>query len=282
MIIFVSDAFEEHYRGGAELTTEAIIEGSLFPVNKVLSSQVTLKLMEDNKSCLWLFGNFSGLDSRCLLYAAKNLDYCVIEYDYKFCKYRSIKKHEKFEGSCECHKHSAGKLVAAFMAKSRMNFWMSKKQFELYTNFFPFIKNNTILNSVFADDTLSFLKKLSTNNKNDKWIILDSPSWIKGKEESVAYAKDNNLQYDLVWGLEHKELLQKLARSKGLIFLPLAHDTCPRLVMEAKALKCELVLNEYVQHKDEKWFSDVSTMMSHLNTRTTYFWEKIEEIAYRL
>tara|TARA_R110002074_G_scaffold131129_2_gene273333 strand:+ start:155 stop:1765 length:1611 start_codon:yes stop_codon:yes gene_type:complete len=279
MIIFVSDAFEEQYKGGAELTTEAIIKGSLFPVNKVLSSQVTLKLMEDNKSCLWLFGNFSGLDPRCLLYAAKNLDYCVIEYDYKFCKYRSIKKHEKFEGNCECHKQGNGKLVAAFMAKSRMNFWMSKNQCDLYTSFFPFIKNNIILNSVFSDDTLSLLRKLDTKDKDDKWIILNSPSWIKGKEESIAYAKNNNLQYELVWDLEHKELLTKLAKSKGLIFLPLAHDTCPRLVMEAMALKCELVLNEHVQHKDEEWFSNSVTMLEHLSTRVTYFWKKIEEVA---
>ena len=279
MIIFVSDAFSDQYNGGAELTTDAIISASLFPVNKLRSHEVNLNFMKDHRDCLWIFGNFTGVRPECLLYAAKNLDYFVVEYDYKFCKFRSIKKHEKFEDECSCHNESHGKLAAAFMAKSRMNFWMSKNQCELYTSFFPFIKNNVILNSIFSDDTLSYLKKVNTKNKNDKWVILDSPSWIKGKEEAVSYALKHNLDYELVWGLKHRDLLDKLAKSKGLIFLPLAHDTCPRLVMEAKALNCELILNEYVQHKDEEWFFTSDSMMTHLKTRADFFWRKIEEIA---
>ena len=279
MIIFVSDAFSDQYNGGAELTTDAIIDASYFPVNRVRSHQVNKEVMEKHKHALWMFGNFSNLQPDCLLYAAKNLDYIVLEYDYKFCKYRSIKKHEKFEGHCNCSEQSSGKLVAAFMAKSRMNFWMSKKQCDLYTSYFPFIKNNIVLNSIFSDDTMAYLNSLDTSKKNDKWIILDSPSWIKGRDDSIKYAKENNLEYELVWGLDHKELLHKLAESKGLISLPLAHDTCPRLTMEAMALKCELVLNEYVQHKDEDWFSDSDTMMAYLSTRAAYFWKKIEEIA---
>ena len=79
MIIFVSDAYSEHYSGGAELTTDAIISQSLFPVNKILSKQVTLDLMERHKDDFWIFGNFSGIDLNCILYAAKNLRYSVIE-----------------------------------------------------------------------------------------------------------------------------------------------------------------------------------------------------------
>ena len=279
MIIIVADAFSDQYAGGAELTTDAIIDASYFPVNKVRSHQITKELMITHKDALWMFGNFSAVRPDCLLYAAKNLDYIVLEYDYKFCKYRSIKKHEQFEGKCDCDKQSSGKLAAAFMARSRMNFWMSKKQCELYTSYFPFIKNNTVLNSILSDDTLVYLKSLDTDNKNNKWIILDSPSWIKGREDAIAYAKENNLEYELVWGLKHKELLHKLAESKGLISLPLAHDTCPRLTMEAMALKCELILNDHVQHKDEEWFSDSDTMMTYLSTRAAYFWKKVEEVA---
>ena len=145
MIIFVADAFSDNYAGGAELTSDAIIEASLLPVNKVLSTKVNLQFMEKYQNCFWIFGNYSSVDQKCLLYAAKNLDYCIIEYDYKFCKYRSIKKHEHAEGKCDCHTKQNGKLVAAFMAKSKMNFWMSEQQKNIYQNYFPFIKNNTVL-----------------------------------------------------------------------------------------------------------------------------------------
>ena len=61
MIIFVSDAFSDQYKGGAELTTDAIISSSLFPVNKVLSQQLNVQSMQNYKNCLWVFANFSAV-----------------------------------------------------------------------------------------------------------------------------------------------------------------------------------------------------------------------------
>jgi len=279
MILFVSDAFVEQYTGGAELTTEAIINASLFPVNKLTSAEINLNMMEEYKSAYWIFGNFSNLDRDCLLYAIKNLNYSVIEYDYKFCAYRSIGKHKHFQNECNCHNESIGKLVATFLAKSKMNFWMSKKQLEIYQNIFPFLKNNTVLSSVFSNKTLGYLKKLKTSKKNNRWIILNSPSWIKGREAAIQYAKENKLEYELVWGLKYEDMLAKLASSKGLIFFPSASDTCPRIVIEAKILGCELLLNDNVQHKDEEWFQNKKSTMAYLESRANYFWRTLEQVA---
>tara|TARA_R100000008_G_C3581431_1_gene168808 strand:+ start:418 stop:2028 length:1611 start_codon:yes stop_codon:yes gene_type:complete len=281
MIIFVSDAFSQHYTGGAELTTDAIIDASLYPVNKVLSRQVTLDVMEKNKDCFWIFGNFTQVPVSCLLYAAKNLSYSVIEYDYKFCVFRSVKKHELNNNECNCSTSPHGKMVAAFLARSKMNFWMSREQKDFYISYFPFLKNNFVLNSVFSQETLRSLKSLDTSKKNNKWLILDSPSWIKGKEKAVKYAEENSLEYELVWGIKHEDMLQKLALSKGLILLPEARDTCPRLAMEAKALDCELILNENVQHKNEDWFQTKELMFSHLEKNANIFWKKIEEVSQK-
>ena len=104
---------------------------------------------------------------------------------------------------------------------------------------------------------------------------MNSPSWIKNVDECVEYAKSNSLEYDLVWGLPYSELLEKLSLSKGLVFLPSGKDTCPRLVIEAKLLGCELVLNDNVQHKDESWFENTSKILNHLKTRPSFFWSEI-------
>ena len=281
MILFVCDAFIEQYQGGGELTTEAIIEASYYPPNKILSQQVTVELMEKHKDSYWIFGNFSNLDKKCILYALQNLDYSIIEYDYKFCKYRSPKKHIEIEGSCSCKDSMHGKMIAAFLAKSKINFWMSKAQLERYKKMYPFLSDdkNIVLSSVFNDSTLKYLSTAATDKKNNKWIILDSPSWIKGKHEAIEYAKKNDLEYELVWGLGYQQLLDKLASSKGLIFLPLGADTCPRLVIEAKLLGCEVISNENVQHMQEKWFKTKESTFKHLSTAGTRFWSKIEEIA---
>ena len=281
MILFVCDAFVEQYQGGGELTTEAIIEASYFPAVKLLSHQVTVEIMEKHKNSYWIFGNFSNLDKKCILYALKNLDYSIIEYDYKFCKYRSSKKHIEIEGFCNCEQSIHGKLIATFFAKSKCNFWMSRAQLKKYETLFPFLKNekNTVLSSVFNDSTLDYLSKANTDKKNNKWVILDSPSWIKGKEAAIEYAKNNNLEYELVWNLSYEKLLNKLASSKGLIFLPLGADTCPRLVIEAKLLGCEIISNDNVQHAKEDWFKTKESILSYLSTSGERFWRKIEQFA---
>ena len=278
MIFFVADFFAEQYPGGAELTTEALYQSSLFPANKVLAGSLSVGLMKENKDSFWIFGNFSNLSEDCLLYAIKNLNYSVLEYDYKYCLYRSPGKHAIAEGSCGCHNSRRGKIVSMFLSSSVMTWWMSRQQKEHYQNLYPFLKdsNNRVLSSVFSHETLDYIESLDTTNKNNKWIIINSQSWIKGAQDAVRYAEKNDLEYELLWGLEHRDFLKKLAESKGLIFLPKAGDTCPRMVVEAKLLNCELVLNENVQHKGETWFSVKDMAMGYLRKITSIFWWTLE------
>ncbi len=274
--------FAEHYKGGAELTSEAIIDGSLFPVNKVLTSHVTTDILEKNKDSFWVFGNFANLSESCMLYAAKNLKYSVIEYDYKYCKYRLPEKHISAEGSCDCASSMHGKIVSIFLNNAVKTWWMSRKQMEVYQEVYPFLKNdnNVVLSSTFSEETLRYINSLDTSKKNEKWIILNSPSWVKGVESSKQYAEENNLDYEMVWGLEYEQFLKKMAESKGMIFLPNGGDTCPRMIIEAKLLGCELVLNNNVQHKDEEWFQSKESVQEYLKTRSEFFWTSLQNIAF--
>ncbi len=234
MIVFVSDAFKEDYIGGAELTTEAIIEDSLTPVLKIHSQKVTVNLMKKHKDSFWVFGNFAQVDKDLLIYAAKNLDYAVIEYDYKFCKFRSPEKHILAEGSCDCHKDRNGQIAAIFLTKAKTVFWMSHNQRQVYLDMFSFLEEskNVVLSSVFDEPTLAYFKNIQLPEKNNKWLILNSDSWIKGTKDAIEYAKKNNLEFEVIGGLSYGDMLQKLAESKGLIFLPKAGDTCPRLIID--------------------------------------------------
>ncbi len=278
MVIFVSDLFVENYVGGGELTSEAIINASLLPIFKVNSVKVSLKLMKSHTDKFWIFANFAQMNEACIMYAIKNLNYAILEYDYKYCIFRSPEKHIESEGSCNCHEERRGKLVSAFFKKSIQTWFMSEQQKNKYISKFPFLDapNIKVLNSVFSDETLDFIESLNTKNKNKKWLISNSPSWIKGTEIAIKFAKENNLQYELVWGLEHKELLKKMAESKGVIYLPPGGDTCPRFIIEAKMLDCELILNENVQHKNEEWFENKESTIKHMRSRTRTFWLNIE------
>ena len=282
MIIFVSDMFVDDYVGGAELTTEALILDSLIPIKKIHSHSVNVNLMESNKDKVWIFGNFSNLKEECILFAAKYLKYSVLEYDYKYCVFRSPEKHINNNGSCDCESKKLAKLISVFYKRSMTTWYMSYKQRQKYTDKFSFLNcdNNKVLSSVFSRETLDYIKSLNIDNKNNKWVILNSPSWIKGVNNAIEYAKNNNLKYELIWNLSHRDFLKKMSESKGVIYLPPGGDTCPRFIIEAKILGCELVLNDNVQHKNEAWFSTRENILKYLENRTRVFWSDIENKWY--
>ena len=108
--------FVENYVGGAELTSEAIIQDGLLPIGKINSRSITSQIMEQHKNSFWIFGNFADLKDEHILYAIKNLQYSVLEYDYKYCTFRSPEKHIINSGSCNCENERRGKGF-------QTNFW---------------------------------------------------------------------------------------------------------------------------------------------------------------
>ena len=74
------------------------------------------------------------------------------------------------------------------------------------------------------------------------------------------------------------KMMEMFSKSKGFIFLPKGGDTCPRVVIEAKLLGCELILNDNVLHKDEDWFNlEREGIIKYLKSRPNFFWNTIEK-----
>ena len=278
MIVVISDAFANQFTGGAELTSDAFLEAGFNNYKKINSSVLSPDIIDRHKDKRWVFFNFHHVSDKNLLQIVKKVkDYHVVEYDYKYCKYRLKSKHEDLEGECDCHTRKRGKLVAVFLAKSKNLFFMSQGQKVEYEAVFPILEKHAssyVLNSSFTDENIKYILSLDTTQKNNKYLILNSDSWVKGVERCVQHAKKNNLEYKLINGIPHHDLLAKMARSKGLIFLPNGYDTCPRIVMEAKLLDCDLVLNNNVQHKDELWFDNKPAMIQHITGQKDFFYEK--------
>ena len=112
-IVFVSDMFVQDHIGGAELSSEALIKSSPLNVYKLQSRNVTMELLSENVNKFWIFGNFSHLDAKLIPSIVANMKYSIIEYDYKYCRYRSPEKHYSAEGIiCDCHNSNQGKLIS--------------------------------------------------------------------------------------------------------------------------------------------------------------------------
>ena len=279
-LIFIADFFAEDYIGGAELTTEALIKKSLskYQIIKKRSGQITEKFIVENKNEKFIVCNFSSLSDENKILLCKNANYQIVEYDYKFCKYRSPEKHLAIENKqCDCSSSDGSKINKIFYGYAKKIWFMSEKQQEIFLDNISVIKKekSEVLSSIFSDGDLRFINSIKDNEKDENYIILNSNSWIKNTQGCIQYAKKHNLKYELISGLPYHEMLIKLSTSKGLIFQPSGGDTCPRIVIEAKMLGCDIKLNENVQHKNEHWFQTREECYSYMSSRAQYFMENV-------
>lgn len=286
-VIIVADLFADDYVGGAELTTQALIDASPLRVQRLHSSRVTMELLEAGRDRHWIFGNWAALDPNLIPTIIANLSYSVVEYDYKFCRYRSPQKHAHDTGSpCDCHEQWHGMLTSAFYRGAKHVWWMSEAQQEHYHHLFPFLADrpSTVLSSVFDDRFFVTVKALRAAAPpaadRKKWLVLGSSSWVKGRQAAEEHCLSQGLDYEVVWGLPYEEVLERLSRAEGLVYLPAGWDTCPRLVIEAKLLGCKLVLNDNVQHRDEEWFDTDDTLIteSYLYAGRDTFWNGVRQV----
>ncbi len=275
----MADYFPEQVLGGAELTLQALVDTAPMKTHKVLASELTVEHLKQGAKKYWIFGNYVSLNPQLLPVIAANVRYSIVECDYKFCRFRSVEKHEAESGTkCDCHETQLGNVISSFMSAAEHVWWMSEQQRKVYHDRFAFLADypNTVLSSVFDDEFFRRIEALRSANltKTGKWIVLEHSSWIKGTNESKTLAEAMGLDYEAVGNLPYNDMLSRLAKAEGLVFTPLGGDTCPRLVIEAKLLGCKLMLNDNVQHAKEDWFAtdDVQHIEEYLRGAPAAFW----------
>lgn len=279
--VFVSDFFKDQYLGGAELSLDVLIDSCDGSKSCINSSDLNFSHLSINKDSTWVFGNIAQLDEEIIRHVIGNdYNYYFVEFDYKFCEYRNPKLYEFLEEEeCDYRSTEKGKLYTDFINGSLKTFFMSEGQKNLFSKHLNVEEGNLyVLSSLFDEEFFTKIETLQEVEKDDTWIVLGSRSWVKGAQQSEAWCKDNNLNYEVVNNLSYEEMLEKLAKSKGICFKPTGLDTCPRFVIEAKLLGCELELNENIQHLEEEWFkADTDTVVNYLKTRKDKFWELISD-----
>lgn len=249
------------------MTTEAFLGASPYQVCRVNSKTLTMDSLASGADKFWVFTNIAGMDPNLIPSIIANLRYSCVMYDYIFCKYRSMEKHEKAEGvPCNCHQEQVGQIYSALLQGAKTLFWMSEKQMEIYHEKFPFLaaKNNVVLSSVFDANTLNTLKILRgeyEGQDSGEWCVLGSPSWVKGKDLATKYCEDNGMKYKVLWGLEYAEMLEEIAKSSGLVYLAAGADTAPRVTIEALLLGKKLIVNKNSQHIGEEWLKPLDHLI---------------------
>ena len=139
--------------------------------------------------------------------------------------------YETVEGeACDYKNSDSGKKIKEFIDNAKSVFLMSEKQREIYLNSIDVDPDKLkVLSSMFGKEffqIIDHLKNETKGSRNNSWIVLGSNSWVKGAQESEEWCKENNLDYEVLWGLDPAEFLKKLSVAKGVCFKPAGLDTC--------------------------------------------------------
>lgn len=282
-VVFVNDFFVKDIQGGAELTSEAIIKKAPVRVFKLHSGSVTRKLIEANRDKYWVFGNFTTLPDGMIHYIpTSGIRYSIVEYDFKFCAYRSTNRHQQHTGHpCGCPKDPHGLDIGRLFKNADKVFWMSEGQKEAWVKMMPVMQDHPghlILSSVFEESDLDKLKELreQAGERSPKWAVLGSGSWIKGVEETQKWCKLNRKPFEALPKLPYAQFLEALNRYQGFVFMPLDKDTCPRVTIEAKLMGLNLHLNDNVLSRNDSWFKGTPEQCdAYLRSRASWFWEQL-------
>jgi len=284
--VFVSDMFSEQHMGGAELSLQALIDSCPGTYTKVNTTHLTESLLDFNKDAVWIFGNIAQIQNPNIIRKIidSGIKYHFIEFDYKFCEYRNPSLYKMLEEkNCNYEETEQGKLITSFVNNSVKTHLMSQGQLEVYKESLPNIDVDKmyVLSSIFGDQFFEQIQELRDRppEKTDTYMVLGSRSWVKGFADSEKWCKQNNVEYEVINDLAHEEVLEKLSGAKGICFKPTGLDTCPRYVIEAKLLGCELELNDNVQHLTEAWFDTDNTedIITYLKERRNVFWGNVRE-----
>lgn len=284
--------------GGTALTLQALFssydkKNIIFLRTHEVTDDVLKTIPQDT---LFVLGNINNFEAslQTLLSILVIRKFVKIEFDYGFCRFRCEAAYKKFTGedawSPFSDKYGSKVLKNIYdwiRRRALCVFYMSEEQRKMHDMYLePSKAPQYVLSSCFTKEDLLGLLGLNSKRGGANraiWAIADgNGGWhteAKGVYDAIKYARDNKIDFELVRSPNYHEFLNRLSAYKGLIFLPKIHDTCPRLVIEAKIMGLEMVLNNNVQHLNEDWFKkNPEEICDYLVNRPRFFMEKIDNL----
>jgi len=280
--------------GGTNLTTMSILEDRQKDIFSLQTASLSLSSIKENSDKLWIIGNIMSLINNPNPLVIEELfnktKFIKLEFDYNFCPYRGEIPHKTLVNQvCSCPHGLTGhpslsKIYDLIAKNSLFSFFMSERQRAIYINHMPNIdfSKTGILSSCFSKNTFKLFDKFKNVPKNNKYAILQGfggwHSKAKGLEEAKNFCEANRIDYDILPVQEYEKHIEALSKYKGIIFLPVIDDTCPRCIIEARLLGLDIITNINSQHITEWWWKDETKTEEYLIGRPKYFWDTIDSL----
>lgn len=280
--------------GGTNLTILSMFEDRIDQTVKISTKDISKLDIIKHADKVWIIGNIMNLfqkqdDTREVLFDTIK-KFVKIEFDYNFCPYRGEIPHEKLGNvRCSCPYGTTGISQIAntynkIIENSSHIFFMSERQRSIYANHMPLLdfSKTTVLSSCFSKHSLNMFESLRTTPKNNRYAVLQGfggwHSEAKGADIAKNFCITNNLEYDILPIQKYENHIKTLSQYKGLVFLPIIDDTCPRAIIEARLLGLHVITNINCQHVTEWWWKDESKTLDYISSRPQIFWSILDKI----
>tara|TARA_Y100000310_G_scaffold170314_1_gene170461 strand:- start:4213 stop:5046 length:834 start_codon:yes stop_codon:yes gene_type:complete len=240
--IVMVDDFPDNF-GGAELVNRTVADhlGA-----KIVSAS---KFSTIEKDTFYIISNISTMPRFTAHRIAKEANYIILEHDYKFVESRHPWKYE------DCLVPEEEKILLDLYKNAKAIFVQTDDHKQVFLA--NKIEGNfvSLSCSIWSDSELDMLEEYYLANlmKEPTFCVMNSANWIKNTMGAVDWCEHNKLTYALLEANEDpKEFLRDLAKHSCLVFIPVARESCCRLLVEARCLG----LNTITTSNSGAWLSD--------------------------
>lgn len=259
--IFIADFDYTEYQGGAELVDQTIREK--LGMELIKSRLVTTDFITSENT--YLISNYTGLASDVKDKLVSLGNYIIFEHDYKIHKTR---QPNQFPEELFPKKEL---INLDFIKSAKAVFMQSKDHLDCHLR--NGVEGNLIAleGSIWSDQELSRLSFLHTCPiKTHKFAIINTNNIWKGTKQAVEFCQRANIEYDLLPPQSLFDFYQTLASYPVLVYFPLVKESFCRLVVEAKALNCNVITSKSYGASKEDWFYKTGKEMHQFLKDSTY------------
>ena len=281
---------------GTSLTSAAILEDRIDNVLSLSCKELTIEQVRQYQDKIWIIGNIMELYSldgaeEIITELFSNNCFVKIEFNYNYCPFRGEIPHNMLgKQMCACpHDIILNPAISTaydlITKNTKHSFFMSERQRSVYAIHMHLMRfdKTSVLSSCFTKDSLELLETHSANYKNNQYAILSGyggwHSKSKGVTEAKHYCDVNDIRYGILPTQPYTSHIESLSRFKGIVFMPIVDDTCPRCIIEAKLLGLDVITNIKSQHVTEWWWALTrEEIKTYLTDRPKHFWKIVDEI----
>ncbi len=246
--ILISDfTIKEVPHGGSEWVNQVLID----KFNLEFEYSQNVKVLDPSN--FYIISNISLMNPN-LVRTISNLNYIIIENDYKICPSR--------------HPWRYPESIVPVNERINYDLYSNAKAVFVQTtdHLNVYLKNDVKANflnlesSIWSEEDLNLLEELYNQNKNktDKFGVYYTNNWIKNTQGNLKYCSENKLPVSIIKETKNRiEFLSNLAKCKGLVFYPIARETFCRLVVEAKCMGLDVITSKNYGASLEPWFDEL-------------------------